>query len=192
MAFTRNFLKSLGLNEEQVQSVMEEHVSVTDALKQYKADAEQLPTVQKELDDLKKATADYEQIKSDLAKEKQAFSDYKSEVENQNTLTKVKDAYKALLKAQKVDDKRIGSILKVTDFSAMKLDKDGKLEKESDLTESIKTEWSDFIVRDGKRPNPVETPPADKDVPADDDEAYVKNLVSQRHSSLYGNVKDKE
>ena len=33
MAFTRNFLKTMSLTDEQVQAIMEEHTAVTDALK---------------------------------------------------------------------------------------------------------------------------------------------------------------
>ena len=33
MAFTRSFLKATGLNDEQISSIMEEHVAVVDGLK---------------------------------------------------------------------------------------------------------------------------------------------------------------
>ena len=57
--FTRNFLKALGLTDDQVNAIVEEHTSVTDALKKqrddakaeaekFKADAEKLPDIQKE------------------------------------------------------------------------------------------------------------------------------------------------
>ena len=67
MAFTRTFLKALGLTEEQVDSVVEAHTETVDGLKSqmagYKADAEKLEGVQKELDDLK-ANGDGEDLKS--------------------------------------------------------------------------------------------------------------------------------
>lgn len=160
MAFTRSFLKSLALTDEQLQAVMEEHVAVTDALKQYKADAERLSEVQKELDDLKKSTADYESIKQQYADEKKAFEDFKRNVEAENARAKTRDAYKALLKAQNIDDKRIDAILKVTNFDEKKLGKDGKFENESDLVSAIKSEWNDFIVTKEERGAEIETPPA--------------------------------
>ena len=59
MALTRRFLKGMGLTEEQVDTIIEAHTEVTDGLKeqinQYKADADKLVDVQKELDDLKSA-----------------------------------------------------------------------------------------------------------------------------------------
>ena len=57
MALTRKSLKAMGLTDEQVDSIIEMHTDTVDGLKEqvntYKADAEKLPNVQKELDDLK-------------------------------------------------------------------------------------------------------------------------------------------
>ena len=164
MAFTRKFLKTIGLTDEQIESVMEEHVAVTDGLKAqvntFKGDAEKLPEIQKELDDLRANTADYDDWKNKYTTEHDAFEQYKSGVEKERTESRVKNAYKALLKAQNIDDKRIDSIIKVTDFTEKKLDKDGKFEHESDLVESIKNEWKDFVVTTENRGAPVSLPPA--------------------------------
>ena len=58
MALTRNFLKSMGLNDEQISAVIESHAETVDALKEqrdaYKDDAEKLAAVTKERDSLKK------------------------------------------------------------------------------------------------------------------------------------------
>ena len=59
MALTRKLLKGMGLTDEQVDTIIEAHTDTVDGLKEqvktYKADAEKLPNVQKELDDLKAA-----------------------------------------------------------------------------------------------------------------------------------------
>ena len=59
MALTRKLLKGMGLTEEQVDTIIEAHTETTDGLKKdiekYKGDAEKLPGVQKELNDLKTA-----------------------------------------------------------------------------------------------------------------------------------------
>lgn len=164
MAFTRKFLKTIGLTDEQIESVMEEHVAVTDGLKAqvntFKGDAEKLPEIQKELDDLRANTADYDDWKNKYTTEHDAFEQYKTGVEKERTESRVKSAYRALLKAQNIDDKRIDSIIKVTDFTEKKLDKDGKFENESNLVESIKNEWKDFVVTTENRGAPIELPPA--------------------------------
>ena len=57
MAFTRKFLESAGLTDAQVSAVMEEHVSVVDALKkdrdEYKEQAGQIPDLQKQIEGMK-------------------------------------------------------------------------------------------------------------------------------------------
>ena len=59
MALTRKSLKAMGLTDEQVDSIIEMHSETVDGLKEqvktYKADAEKLPSVQKEVDGLKAA-----------------------------------------------------------------------------------------------------------------------------------------
>lgn len=89
MALTRKLLKGMGLTDEQVDTIIEAHTDTVDGLKadvsKYKADAEKLPGVQKQLDDLKaagdggykekyeKEHSDFEAFKSDVtAKESKA------------------------------------------------------------------------------------------------------------------------
>lgn len=161
MGLTRALLKGMGLTEEQVGAIIDEHVSTVnglkDELKKYKDDAEKLPTVQKELDDIKKSGGDWEKKYND---EHKAFEDYKKDTDARAALEKVKAAYKGLLKAQNIGEKHIDSILKVTDFSKMKLDKDGNLEGKDDLVKTIKSEWDGFIVTEGTKGAEVQTPPA--------------------------------
>ena len=62
MAVTRSFLKGMGLTDEQVSAIIEEHTNTVNGLKEardtYKADAEKLTAVQKQLDDLKANSGD--------------------------------------------------------------------------------------------------------------------------------------
>lgn len=168
MSITRRFLKGIQVTDEQMEAIIEEHTAVTgrmqaeiDDLKKYKEDAEKLPGLQKELEDAKKQIADMDELKKQLADEKKAFADFKTETENKATVAKVKDAYKALLKAQNVDDKRFDAILKVTDFGNMKLDEKGKFENEKELADAIKNEWKEFIVTTEERgTDNVQNPPA--------------------------------
>ena len=83
MALTRKLLKGMGLTDEQVDTIIEAHTDTVDGLKEqvktYKADAEKLPNVQKELDDLKAAgDGGY---KEKYEKEHKAFEDYKADVD---------------------------------------------------------------------------------------------------------------
>ena len=165
MALTRKALKAMGLSDEQVDSVIEMHTETVDALKEsrdtYKADADKLPAIQAEIDQLKAKAEEndgnaykvkYEAIKED-------FDKYKNEITEKEKSRKTKEAYRELLKSAGVSEKRIDSVLKVTDLKALKLDAEGKLENAEDLTNSIKTEWADFIATEKKEGADVPTPP---------------------------------
>ena len=82
MALTRKLLKGMGLTDEQVDTIIEAHTDTVDGLKadvtRYKADAEKLPSVQKQLDDLKAAGDNGYQEKYE--KEHKAFEDFKANV----------------------------------------------------------------------------------------------------------------
>lgn len=161
MALTRKSLKAMGLTEEQVDSIIELHLEVKNDLeeqiKTYKADALKLESVQKELDDLKKG--DGEDYKAKYEAEKSAHDKTKSDYEAKETAAKVKEAYRAMLKEAGVAEKYLGTVLKATDLSAVKLDKDGKIEGADKLTENAKTEWADFISVTKTEGAKVDTPP---------------------------------
>lgn len=165
MSFSRNFLKSVGLTDEQISAVIEEHIAVTTLLKaqrdqfegdanKYKADAEKLAQVQKELDELK-ARKDY---KADYDKAVQDLADYKNQVAAEAEAAKVRVAYKQLLTDEKISDKRHDAILKVTDFSGMKLGEDGKLLDADKLKEAIGKDWAEFRVSTRDRGEDVPHP----------------------------------
>lgn len=161
MALTRKMLKGMGLTEEQIDTIIEAHTDTVNALKderdQYKENAEKLPGVQKELDDLKKKAGEgFEQKYKDLQKE---YEDYKKEQQDKANRAAVSDAYKEMLKEAGVSEKRIPAVMRVADLSGVKLDKDGNIKDKDKLVESVKEEWSDFIQAKGAKGADTKTPP---------------------------------
>ena len=189
MSLTRKMLKGMGLTEEQVDSIIEEHTSVTDALKEqaqkYKADAEKLSAVQKELDDLKAGGDDWE---DKYNAEHKAFEDYKKDIESKAELSKTKDAYKALLKSQDISEKRIDTILKLTDFSEIKLTKEGKIANEEKVIDKIKEDWSDLIATRSESGASVDTPPKSGKAYASKDEIMKIRDASERQKAISENL----
>lgn len=192
MALSRALLKGMSLSEEQVQAIIDAHRETVDALKderdQYKADAEKLPEIQKELEGLKKDGGGWQKKYED---EHKAFDEYKKEVETKESVAKVKEAYRKLLKDEKVADKHLDAVLKVTDFSALKLKDDGTLEGADELKKTIKSEWADFIVTTNDKGTDVETPPDDKgkgSFPT----GRAAELAKQYHENLYGATPEKK
>jgi len=166
MSITRKFLKGIGIEDEKVDAIIEAHTEVTnrmqteiESLKAFKENAEKLPGVQKELDETKAKVAKIDELQAKYDSEHAAFEAYKKEIAGKESGRKVREAYTALLKKSKVDDKRFDSILRVTDFSKLKLDDEGKFENEKDLTDAIKADWADFIVTEESRGSKPETPP---------------------------------
>jgi hypothetical protein len=162
MALTRKLLKGMGLNDEQVDTIIEAHMDTVDGLKadvsKYKGDAEKLPGVQKELDELKAAgDGGY---KEKYEKEHEAFEDFKKAQKGKETREAKEKAYRALLKTVGVSEKRIDSIVKVADFDSFSLEDTGKIKDEDKMMEAVKTEWADFIVQTQTTGAATPTPPS--------------------------------
>lgn len=159
MAFTRSWLKGYKLDEDVAEAIMAEHVAVTTALIKerdtYKAEADKVPGLQEKL----KAQSDNEDYKAKFESEHQAFESFKAKTAQDAEAAKVSAAYRRLLTEEKVSEKRFDAILKVTDLSGMKLDKDGNLAGAEKIRESIRTEWADFIVKKEERGAGDSNPP---------------------------------
>lgn len=194
MAVTRSFLRGMGLTDEQVGAIIEEHTNTVNGLKEardtYKADAEKLTEVQKQLDDLKANSGDDWKEKYNTLKK--TFDDFKAESANQAKAEKIKAAYAQLLKDANVDSKRIDAILRITDMSGMSLDESGKLVDADKLSASIKSEWGAFIQTTGVKGSSVETPPENHsgttmtraDVYAKDEHGKYKLSTAERQKML--------
>ena len=162
MALTRKMLKAMGIEEEKIDQIIEAHAETVDGLKadlsKYKGDAERLPGIQKELDELKAAgdggfKEKFERVSKD-------FEDFKKEQKGKETREAKEKAFRALLKEVGVSEKRIDSVVKVTDFDGFALDESGKVKDSEKLAEAVKTEWSDFIVTTNTTGAATSTPPA--------------------------------
>ena len=153
MALTRKFLKALGIDDEKVDQIIEAHSETVDALKEerdgYKADAEKLPDVQRRLEEAEKRLpkeGEETVLKSEFDKIKNEYDKYKADISAKETHSAKERAYRDMLKAAGVSEKRIDSVLKVSDIDSVELDKNGKIKDESKYVDNVKTEWADFIV----------------------------------------------
>ena len=151
--------------DEQVDEIIAAHTETVDALKeqrdQYKADAEKLPEIQKQLDkanaDLESAGKDAYKVKYEALKEE--YEGYKNEQTAKETRSAKERAYRELLRAAGVTEKRIDSVIRVSDLDGLELDDKGAIKDADKLTESIKTEWADFIPTTTTQGAQTATPP---------------------------------
>jgi hypothetical protein len=153
----------MGIDEEKIDEIITAHSDTVNGLKderdKYKDAAEKLPSVQKELDELKDKDGKDAPYKEKYEKEHKAFEDYKMGVDAEKTKAAKTAAYKALLKDAGVSDKRFDAIIKVTDLSKIELDDEGKVKDAKAATDHIKEEWAEFIVKTEQRGAQTETPP---------------------------------
>ena len=185
MAFTRKFLKALGLTEEQVDSVVEAHTETVDGLKSqmagYKTDAEKLEGVQKELNDLK-AKDDGEDYKSKYDSEHAAFEKYKNDQSAKESAALAERLYREQLNALGITGKRADSIVRLTDLSTVKI-KDGKLEDADGVKKGIQTDYADFIPNTNTYGANVDNPPDNNGGGASSRAAQV---VKDYYAAIYG------
>lgn len=176
MSITRSKLKAMGLTEEQVETIIEDHLETVNPLKEKgkKADEleQKLTDVQKELDDLKANTGD--DYKSRYEKEHADFDEYKKTVANEKATAEKRSLYRELLRECGVDAKRLDTILRVTDFTKINV-KDGKLDNAEELTKGIKTDWADFIGKTETRGAEVTNPPGSAGTKMTREEIYRKD-----------------
>lgn len=164
MAFTRKFLKALEIADDKIDQIIDAHTEVTDALKadrdKYKADAEKLPQVQKDLDDAKKQIGTDDGYKEKYEKEHKDFTEYKKGIEAEQTKAKKSEAYKTVLKKANISEKRMDAIIRLTDLDKIELDENGEVKDADKAVETVKTEWADYIVKTEEKGAETETPPA--------------------------------
>lgn len=160
MAFTRNFLKSAGLTDEQISAVIEAHTEVTDALKHerddWKGKAESIGALTKERDELKDKLAKT----PDAAKVQAEFDNYKKQVESEKLSAAKTAAVKKALRAAGVQREAFETLLlgKV-DLDKVTLDGDGVKDPDA-LIKPLKESFADCFATTSTQGTPPSNPPS--------------------------------
>lgn len=126
MELTRKLLKGMGLTDEQVDTIIEAHTDTVDDLKadvtRYKADAEKLPGVQKQLDDLKAAgDGGY---KEKYEKEHSAFEAFKTDITAKESKAAKERAVRAYFESKNITGANLDLAMRGCgeEMSALELD----------------------------------------------------------------------
>ena len=138
MALSRKWLEeTLGIDSDLVNKIVIAHGETVDGLKSeiknlekdiesYKADADKLKAVNKELSDLKAKVAEDGNKDQDYAKLKKEYEDYKQSIENAKVRDKKETAFKEILKDAGIPEKHYAKIIKYSDVDGVELDAEGK------------------------------------------------------------------
>ena len=148
-SLTRKFLASIGIEEDKIDLIVEKHNEVLTEIKderdKLKEDAAKLPEIEKELNTLKSQVSGTDSYKDKFEALQKEYNDFKADVESKQTIAKKESAFRNILKDIGIPDKRIDSVVKVSDINGIELDGEGIKDVET-LKESLKKEWSDFIT----------------------------------------------
>ena len=165
-AQVREILSAAGVTSENmseaVDKIIDGHVTSVNALREdiakYKADAEKLPTVQKELDDMKANSNDGWKEKHDKLKDE--FDTYKKDVEAKETKAAKEKAYRAILKDANLSEKGIEKAVKYADWDKIELGADGKLKGANDHIKAVREEWAEYVTTTTTTGAKTSIPPA--------------------------------
>ena len=196
MALTRKALSAMGIEDDKIEHIIEIHLQtineIADERDKYKADAEKLPAIQKQLEKAKEKAQTDEELQSKydtLMQEKEAlqkqFDQYKSDQTAKETRAAKEKAYKEILKDAGISEKHYAKILKYSDVDGVKLNKEGKIEAADEILKSVKEEWSDHIESFGTEGAKTETPPANNGGKSEAP-SRAAILARQYHENLYG------
>lgn len=185
MALTRNFLKSMGLTDEQVGGIIEAHVETVDGLKQqiaqYKSDAEKLPDVQRQLAEAKEAAKN----SGDAAKIQKDFDDFKAEVAAERTKAAKEAALRKAAKDAGLTDAGITKAVKYAAWDKIELTDKGEPKDAAALMKSLKEEWAEYIGT--SKTHGVDTP----NPPAGEPEDYEGMSDAEYYKATYEASKKK-
>ena len=188
MALTQKMLKAMGIEDDQREQILDAHQEVLESIKserdEFKKLAEQVPDLQRQLEEAKAASDDseWEQKYED---EHQAFEDFKAQVATEKAEADKAQAYRGMLMAAGIDPKRIDAIMRVTDLSQVEME-DGKLKDTEKLQESAKQEWADFVVKSNTHGSNPATPPTKPSPNVEGGDPEVARRMQERYERRYG------
>ena len=165
-AQVREILSAAGVTSENmsdaVDKIIDGHLTSVNALREdvakYKSDAEKLPAVQKELDDMKANSNDDWKEKHDRLKDE--FDKYKTDVQAKETKAAKEAAYRAILKDANLSEKGIEKAVKYAEWDKTELDEDGKLKGANDHIKAVRDEWAEYVTTTTTTGAKTSTPPA--------------------------------
>lgn len=202
MSLSRKMLSAMDIPAEKIDEIINAHTETVNAIK------EERDSLRSEVDGLKAAGKELEKARADLDKAngelealrgagweekynklKGEYDGFKADTEAKEIKARKTEAYRKLLLDAGVSDKRIASVMRVSDVDSITLDKDGNIEGAEKLAEGVRTEWADFIVTEGRQGADVSRPPAN-DGNGGARQSRAAQMVAQYRNEHYGNPKE--
>ena len=163
MALTRSLLKALGLNDEQISSIIEAHTDtitgLKDSLKTAEEKAKKFEDVEKELNELKsKGTEDY---KKKYEEEHNAFETYKSDVTAKETKVAKEKAVSTYYESKNITGKNLSIAMRGSkaEIDGIELDENGKIKDTSVFDMLINGDFAGLVSTERTEGADTKNPP---------------------------------
>lgn len=194
MSITRKMLKGMGLTEDQQDTILEAHTETVNEIKaerdRLKADAEKLPGVQKQLDELKAAgDGGY---KEKFEKERKAFEDYKADITAKETKAAKEKAVRAYFESKNITGANLDLAMRGCGTEMAALEMDGEKIKDTKSLDALLTGTYKGLISttQTKGANPA-NPPANtggaksrEDIYKKDDKGRYVMSTAERQQAL--------
>ena len=156
-------LKAMGIEDDKIDQIIDAHTETVDALKEardnYKVDAEKLPNIQKELEELKAKGDDGWKDKHD--KLKKQFEDYKTEITSKESRAAKEKAARAYYESKGITGKNLELAMRGSRTEVDGLELDGeKIKDEAALKALVEGDFSGLVTTTQKKGASTATPPA--------------------------------
>jgi hypothetical protein len=155
-------LKAMGIEDEKIDQIIEAHTETVDAIKEqreaYRADAEKLPGVQRELDALKNNSGnDY---KAKYEKEKKDFQDYKNGIAEKESAAAKEKAARAYFESKGIPADSMGLVIRGAKAEISGLELDGEKIKDSTALDTLLSgDYKGLIGKTTTKGTDTKTPP---------------------------------
>lgn len=198
MSLTRKMLKAMGIEEEKIDQIIEAHTETVDAIKEqreaYRADAEKLPGVQRELDALKNNSGnDY---KAKYEKEKKDFQDYKNGIAEKESAAAKEKAARAYFESKGIPADSMGLVIRGAKAEISGLELDGEKIKDSTALDTLLSgDYKGLIGKTTTKGTDTKTPPITSGGIKSREEIYKKDdkgryilSTAERQAALAANI----
>ena len=193
MALTRNFLKSMGLTDEQVNAIIENHTDTVEGLKAerdgYKATAEKQTQNEAEITRLTNELAEARKNSGDAAKVQADFDAYKQQIADEKAAAQTDADVLALLKEAGIQRESFQQLAsKSFDRSKIKRGEDGSISNRQELLEGIKTDFADCIATQQQQGTPPNNPPLGGATPLTREQILAEKDTAKRQKLIAENI----
>lgn len=161
MALTRKLLKSMGIEDEKIDQIIEAHTEVTDGLKaerdNFKAKAEKLDAVEKELNTLKAAGDGGYKAKYEA--EYTAHEALKKQIAEKESKAAKENAVRAYYESKNIKDKNLTIAMRGTNLDAIELGEDGKIKDTKAIDDLVSGDFASLVYTQQTQGANTQNPP---------------------------------